>query len=142
MIKKTGYVLNSLEEYNALVRKTIQDFDLTDKLVVASFNLNESIPLKLLLANAGLSIGQQSHDVTIGFQRLYSRNIRMMNYVEGVGSGAIGGYENSNASLERYLANDEKIKALIEKSGAMKETTEKKGYVNGVFMSQIPLITI
>lgn len=98
MIKKTGYVLNSLEEYNALVRKTIQDFDLTDKLVVASFNLNESIPLKLLLANAGLSIGQQSHDVTISSQRLYSRNIRMMNYVEGVGSGAIGGYENSNAS--------------------------------------------
>lgn len=139
LIKKTGYVLNSLEEYNALVRKTIQDFDLTDKLVVASFNLNESIPLKLLLANAGLSIGQQSHDVTIGSQRLYSRNIRMMNYVEGVGSGAIGGYENSNASLERYLANDEKIKALIEKSGAMKETTEKERlrkwclYVTNIF---------
>jgi|GEM_PF-4426628 len=126
LIKKTGYVLNNLEEYNALIRKTIQDFDLTEKLVVASFALNESIPLKLLLANAGLAIGQQSQPVTIGSQTLYSRDIRMMNYVEGVGSGVIGGYENANAGLDRYLANDEKIKALIEKSGAMRETTEKE----------------
>ncbi|MGT2915246.1 ribonuclease [Streptococcus dysgalactiae] len=126
LIPKGSYVLNNLEEYNALVRKTIQGFDLTEKLVVASFDLTESVPLKLLLANAGLSIGQQSRPMTIGSQTFYSRNIRMMNYVEGIGSGSIGGYENSNASLERYLANDEKIKALIEESGAMKETTEKE----------------
>ncbi|MGT2934318.1 transglutaminase domain-containing protein [Streptococcus castoreus] len=125
LIKKTDYLLNSLEEFNAIVRKTIQDFDLKEKSVFASFNLNESIPLKLLLANAGLSIGQQSYQKTMGSQTIYSRKIRMMNYVEGVGNGSIRGYENTNAGLYRYLTNDEKIKELIKKSGALSETTEK-----------------
>ncbi|EHI69902.1 transglutaminase-like domain-containing protein [Streptococcus ictaluri] len=125
LINKNDRLINSLDEFNSIVRQTIEDFDLKGKRLFATFDLNESIPLKLLLANACLSIGQVSNQQTIGNQDFYSRTIRIMNYVEGVGAGSVN-YENTNAGLDRYLANDDKIKALIDQSGAMKERSEKE----------------